>query len=162
MKKQFRRLNQKTYISRPIYSRRENIKFMNIEEGSQDQSEDTEEILRGFLERELGFVDAQNVEIRRVHRTGQNKDGKPRPSLARFLRYKDVQKILSLGLRLKGAKEFQMFRDLATEIGKSRKTQMETFKIAKRRGIPAAFSQTQPYKMYIKGSLWPVGKELAS
>ena len=134
---------------------------MNIEEGSQDQSEDTEEILRGFLERELGFVDAQNVEIRRVHRTGQNKDGKPRPILARFLRYKDVQKILSLGLRLKGA-EFQMFRDLPTEIGKSRKTQMETFKIAKRRGIPAAFSQTRPYKMYIKGSLWPVGKELAS
>ena len=97
MKKQFRRLNQKTYISRPIYSRRENIKFMNIEEGSQDQYEDTEEILRGFLERELGFVDAQNMEIRRVHRTGQNKDGKPRPILARFLRYKDVQKNTLLG-----------------------------------------------------------------
>ena len=45
------------------YSPRENMKFMNIEEGPQDQPEDTKEILRGFLERELGYVDAQNVEF---------------------------------------------------------------------------------------------------
>jgi len=141
------------------YSRRENVKFMNIEERSQDEAEDTEEILRGFLQRELGFVDAQSVEFQRVHRTGKGKDGKPRPILARFLRYKDVQKILSLGHRLKET-EFQMFRDLPTEIVKRRRAQMETFKTAKRRGIPAAFSQSQPDKLYIRGRLWPVGKEL--
>ena len=141
------------------YSRRENIKFMNIEEGPPDQPEDTEEILRDFLERELGYVDAQNVEFQRVHRTGKTKEGSPRPILARFLRYKDVQNIFSLGHRLKGSK-FQMFRDLPTEIVKRRKVQMETFKTAKRRGIPAAFSQAQPDKLYIRGRLWPVGKEL--
>ena len=69
------------------YSRRENIKFMNIEEGPPDQSEDTEEILRGFLEREVGYVDAQNVEFQRVHRTGKTKDENPPLMLARFLRY---------------------------------------------------------------------------
>ncbi|CAH3030880.1 unnamed protein product [Porites evermanni] len=143
------------------YSRRENIKFMNIEEGPQDQPEDTEEILRDFLERELGYVDAQSVEFQRVHRTGKTKDGNPRPILARFLRYKDVQNIFSLGHRLKGSK-FQMFRDLPTEIVKRRRVQMETFKTAKRRGIPAAFSQAQPDKLYIRGRLWPVGKELPS
>lgn len=141
------------------YSRRENIKFMNIEEGPPDQPEDTEEILRDFLGRELGYVDAQNVEFQRVHRTGKTKEGSPRPILARFLRYKDVQNIFSLGHRLKGSK-FQMFRDLPTEIVKRRKVQMETFKTAKRRGIPAAFSQAQPDKLYIRGRLWPVGKEL--
>lgn len=142
------------------YSRRENIKFMNIEEGPHDQAEDIEEILRGFLERELGYVDAQNVEFQRVHRTGKTKDENPRPILARFLRQKkDVQKIFSLRHRLKGSK-FQMFRDLPTEIVKRRRVQMETFKTAKRRGIPAAFSQTQPGKWYIRGRLWPVGKEL--
>ena len=67
---------------------------------------------------------------------------KPRPILARFLRQKDV------------------FRDLPTEIVKRCRVQMETFKTAKRRGIPAAFSQTQPDKLYIRGCLWPVGKEL--
>ena len=56
---------------------------MNIEEGPQDQPEDTEEILRDFLECELGFLDAQNVEFQRVHRTGKTKDGKPHPILAR-------------------------------------------------------------------------------
>ena len=76
---------------------------MNIEEGPQDQPEDTEEILR-----DLGYVDAQSVEFQRVHRTGKTKDGNPRPILARFLRYKDVQNIFSLGHRLKGSK-FQMF-----------------------------------------------------
>ena len=141
------------------YSRRENIKFMNIEEGPPDQPEDTEEILRDFLGRELGYVDAQNVEFQRVHRTGKTKEGSPRPILARFLRYKDVQNFFSLGHRLKGSK-FQMFRDLPTEIVKRRKVQMETFKTAKRRGIPAAFSQAQPDKLYIRGRLWPVGKEL--
>ncbi|CAH3168662.1 unnamed protein product [Porites lobata] len=100
------------------YSRRENIKFMNIEEGPQDQPEDTEEILRAddsFLKRERGYVDAQNVEFQRVHRTGKTKDENSRPILARFLRYKDVKKIFSLGHRLKESK-FQMFRDLPTEI----------------------------------------------
>ena len=141
------------------YSRRENIKFMNIEEGPPVQPEDTEGILRGFLERELGYVDAQNVEFQRVDRTGKTKDENPRLMLARFLRYKDVQNIFSLEHRLKGSK-FQMFRDLPTEIVKRRKVQMETFKTAKRRGIPAAFSQAQPDKLYIRGRLWPVGKEL--
>ena len=55
----------------------------------------------------------------------------------------------------------QLFNSyLPTEIVKRRKVQMETFKTAKRRGIPAAFSQAQPDKLYIRGRLWPVGKEL--
>ena len=53
-----------------------------------------------------------------------------------------------------------MFQDLPNEIVKRRRVQMETFKTAKRSGIPAAFSQAQPDKLYIRGRLWPVGKEL--
>ena len=135
------------------------MKVMNIEERPQDRPEDTDEILRGFLECELGYADAQSIEIQCVHRTGRINDEKPRPILARFLRYKDVQKIFSLGHRLKGS-QFQMFRDLPFEIVKRRKVQMETFKTAKRRGIPAAFSNSQPDKFFIRGRLWPVGKEL--
>ena len=47
------------------YSRRENIKFFNIRE---EREEDTEEILRKFMEKELGFRNAHTVEIQRVHR----------------------------------------------------------------------------------------------
>ena len=93
------------------YSRRENIKFMDIkEETTVDGKEDTEEVFRSFLERDQGYADARSVELQRVHRNGKGKDGKPRPILARFLRYKDVQAIFALGLRLKDT-EFKIFRD---------------------------------------------------
>ena len=47
------------------YSRRENIKFTNIEESTEiggRSGEDTEEVLRNFLKRDLGYRDARNVE----------------------------------------------------------------------------------------------------
>ena len=100
---------------------------MNIKDGSSDEPEDVEETLRNFLERELGFHDARTAEIQRVHRSGKSKNGKPRPILARFLRYKDVQKIFSLGHRLRET-DFQMFRDHPAEIVRRRKEQMKTFK----------------------------------
>ena len=34
----------------------------------------------------------------------------------------------------------------------------ETFKTARRNNIPAAFSKSQPDKLYIRGRLWPIGK----
>ena len=141
------------------YSRRENIKFMNIAVDSTEEREDAEETLRSFLERDLGFLDARTVEIQRVHCSGKGKDGGPRPILARFLRYKDVQNIFSLGHRLKDT-DYQMFRDYPVEIVKRHKEQMKTFKEARKNGIPETFSQSQPDKLYIRGRLWPVGREL--
>ena len=79
------------------YSRRENLKFMNITEDTSQENgrEDTEEVLRSFMERELGYMNARNVEIQRVHRIGKITSNKTRPILARFLRYKDCQEIFS-------------------------------------------------------------------
>ena len=56
------------------YSRRENIKFENInefEEGS--DKENTEQVLRLFMETELGFMDANSVEIQRVTGWGKRR-----------------------------------------------------------------------------------------
>ena len=147
--------NKNLYLE--AYSRRENVKFENIPE--EDPKEDTEMVLRSFLERELGFSDAANIEIQRVHRLGKKKEEKPRPILARFLRYKDCEKLYSLGHRLRGT-DFKMYQDLPFEIVERRRTQMETFKKAKRSNIPVAFSKAQPDKLYIRGTLWPVGKPL--
>ena len=55
------------------YSRRENIKFMNIAVDSTEERKDAEESLRSFLERDLGLLDARTVEIQRVHRSGKGK-----------------------------------------------------------------------------------------
>ena len=138
------------------YSRRENIKFFNISENS---DEDTEETLRNFMERELGFRNARSVEIQRVHRLNRRNDTDPRPIIARFLRYKDVEEIFALGRHLEGT-NFQMFRDLPREIIKRRKDQMAVLKKARRNGMRASFSRSQPDKLYINGDFWPVGKAL--
>ena len=111
------------------------------------------------MEQELGFADARNVDIQRVHRTGKGKNGGPRPILARFLRYKVCEQILARGRRLQGT-NYQMFKDLPTEIIERRRPQMETMKLARRNGMTASFSTAQPEKLYINGVFWPVGKEL--
>ena len=120
------------------YYRRENVNFMNIAVDSTEEREDVEETLRSFLGRDLGLLDARTVEIQRVHRSGKGKDGGPRPILARFLRYKDVQKIFSLGHRLKDT-DYQMFRDYPAEIVKRRKEQMKTFKEARKKWNSGSF-----------------------
>lgn len=140
------------------YSRRKNIKFENIiefEEGS--DKENNEHVLRLFIETELGFIDASSVEIQRVHRLGKRKENESRPILARFLRYKDCEKILSLGRRLKDS-NYKMYQDLPYEIVQRRKRLMATFKKAKANKIPAAFSKAQPDKLFVRGKLWPEGK----
>ena len=141
------------------YSRRETIKFANIPE--EDEREDTEEIIRGFLERELGFMDARTVEMQRVHRVGKNtnESRKARAILAKFLRAKDCDKILSLGFRLRDTNS-QMYRDLPREIVTRKKAQMGTLKKARQHKVHAVFSKAEPDKLYIGGKFWPVGKPL--
>lgn len=69
-------------------SRRENIKFSKITEFTpgDPRGEDTEEVLRIFLEKEMGYADSRTVEILRIYRLGKKRDtAEPRPILARFL-----------------------------------------------------------------------------
>ncbi|XP_068729122.1 tropomyosin-2-like [Montipora capricornis] len=137
------------------YSRRENIIFENILQVT--DKEDTESVVRIFLETELGYKDANTVEIQRVHRLGKKRDKeKPRQIIARFLRYKDCEEIFSVGFRLRRS-TFKMYQDLPYEIVARRRKQMNTFKEARKNNIPASFSRAQPDKLFIKGKLWPVG-----
>ena len=134
------------------------MKFKNIPENVESR-EDTELVLRSILERELSFVDAASVEIQRVHRLGRKKEGKSRPTLARFLRFKDCQSMLQLGPRLRET-SYRMYQDLLFEIVERRRAQMDAFKEARRNNIPASFSKAQPDKLFIRGKFWPFGKEL--
>ena len=147
--------NKNLYLE--AYSRRENIIFENITQ--ETDKEDTESVLRNFLNVDLGYKDAFSVEIQRVHRLGKRKEDKPRQIIARFLRYKNCEEILSLGSRLRGS-PYKMYQDLPYEIVTRRRKQMDTFKEARKNNIPASFSKAQPDKLFIKGKLWPVGKPL--
>lgn len=109
-------LHMKHLYLESSYSRRENLKFFgipekeaNIEEGG--EAFDTRAVLNQFLEAVLGFQDPRiNIEIQRVHRVGKSNNGKPRPILARFLRFKDRERILRQGFKLKGTK-YMMLQD---------------------------------------------------
>ena len=126
------------------YSRRENIKFFSIPE---EDEEDTEETLRNFMEDDLGYRNARTVEIQRVHLLPRRRsDSGPRPIIARFLRYKDVEDVFSLGRHLERT-EYQMFQDVPQEIIKRRRKQMPTFKEAQRNGMRVSFSKSQPDKL---------------
>ena len=140
------------------YSRRENLKFENIPEDDAGR-EDTELVLRSFLEREFGYKDAASVEIQRVHRLGKKKEGKPRPILAKFLRFKDCQSMLTLGPRLRET-NYKMYQDLPFQIVERRRAQIDIFKKARRNNILASFNKAQPDKLFIRGKFWPLGKEL--
>ena len=82
------------------YSRRENLKFFGIPENEASASEGkdavgTIDVLCEFLYDVLGFGDPKrNMEFQRVHRIGKSVRGKPRPILARFLRYQDRESAL--------------------------------------------------------------------
>ena len=128
---------------------------MNIPE---EVGEDTEDILQEFMEQELGYHDARSVEIQRVHRInrGRNVLGQ-RLIIARFLRYKNVEEIFPLGRRLEGS-GYHMCHDLPQEIIKCRREQMPTLKKARRNGLKASFSRSQPDNLFIDGKFWPQGK----
>ena len=54
------------------YFRRESIKFGNFNEFEQgSDKENTEHVLRLFMETELGFMEASSVEIQRAHQLGK-------------------------------------------------------------------------------------------
>lgn len=58
-----------------------------------DRDKDTsEDFLRTFLKRNLGYLDARIVEIQHLHRIDECKDGKPWQILPRLLSSKIVNK----------------------------------------------------------------------
>ena len=115
-------------------------------------------IFQRTTERDLGYVDAASVELQRVHRLGKKKDGKPRPILAMFLRFKDCRSMLALGPRLRET-NFKMYQDLPFEIVERWRAQIDTFKKARRNDIPALFSKAQPDKLFFRDTFWRLGKE---
>ena len=73
------------------YTRRENLRFNNIEE---KEYEDCKAVVYNILEKELG-VDTTKIRFHAVHRVGKKKHGRRRPIIARFVCRKDRDKVWS-------------------------------------------------------------------
>jgi len=79
------------------YTRRENLRFNNIEERDH---EDCKAVIYKVLEKELG-VDTTKIRFHAVHRVGEKTHGRRRPIIARFVCREDRDKVWSVRGKLK-------------------------------------------------------------
>ena len=154
------------------YSRRETVKFFGIDEvvpASEvvSQPEDTRASLSfKFLENKFRIENPRGrIEFQRVHRLGKpnNSSDKPRPIIARFLRYSDKEMVMDQArkeLKRQEDKQFSVFDDIPKELYEIRKSQMKKFKEAGGKGCTVYFSKAQPDKLFVNGKFIPANAPL--
>ena len=146
------------------YSRRENVKFFGIDEvvlASEVDSptEDTRDLVFKFLGNKLRIENPRGrIEFQRVHRLGKpnNSSDKPRPIIARFLRYSDKEMVMDQArkeLKRQEDKQFSVFNDIPKKLYEIRKSQMKKFKEARGKGCTVYFSKTQPDNFFVNGKV---------
>ena len=79
------------------YTRRENLRFNNIEE---KEHEDCRAVVYNILEKELG-VDTTKIRFHAVHRVGKKIRGRRRPIIVRFVCREDRDKVWSVRGKVK-------------------------------------------------------------
>ena len=128
-----------------VYSRRENLRFYGIPETG--EQENTEAVLKVFLEKELNVENPQHIEFQRVHRVGKKDRNtrKPRAIIARCLHFKDREELFS------HRRNFGIGPDLPNQVIDMRRKLIPKMVQARREGKIAAFSRTEPYKLFIEG-----------
>ncbi|XP_068749331.1 uncharacterized protein [Montipora capricornis] len=67
------------------YTRRENLRFNNIEE---IEGEDCKSVIHDIIKNDLG-IDSKNIKFHAVHRVGKNVEGRHQPIIARFISRED-------------------------------------------------------------------------
>ena len=82
--------------------------------------------------------------------------GKTRPTIARFLRYPDRERVLRASFGLSRELEIRVVEDFPKEIIEQRRKQMPKLKEAKKKGLKVAFSKTEPDKLFINGKFVPM------
>ena len=153
------------------YSRRENVKFFGIDEvvpasAVDSPPEDTRDLVFKFLENKLRIENPRGrIEFQRVHRLGKpnNSSDKPRPIIARFLRYSDKEMVMDQArkeLKRQEDKQFSVFNDIPKELYEIRKSQMKKFKEARGKGRTVYFSKAQPDKLFVNGKFIPANAPL--
>ena len=84
-------------------------------------------------------------------RTGE----KPRPIIAKFLRYSDREEVLLRAKTSLKGKDYGVFEEMPKELYQLRKAQLKKFQNAKHQGSTAYFSRKYPDKLFIGGNYVP-------
>ena len=120
------------------YTRRENLRFNNIEE---TEGEDCKTLVTSIIQNELG-VDVSHIRFHAVHRVGKKLEGKNRPIIARFVSREDRDMVWSKRGKMKHSTNFNdayITEDYARAIQIERKVlKKATMKAREERGIENA------------------------
>ena len=110
-----------------------------------------------FLEEKLRIEPPrEKIELQRIHRLSRPNSLKPRPMIARFLRYSDRELVRHAWTVLvnisKAIKIFMSWRTYRkTYTSSVLKLQMKKIKEAREKGYKAYFSKANPDKLFVKG-----------
>ena len=121
------------------YSRRENLRFMNIPES---RSENCQDIIYDVIENAFK-INVEEIRFHAVHRDGKlqnNGASPPRPIIARFAVRKNRDAVFNVKNRLKSSARYgeaYITQDFAREIQKERKTLVQSMFAAKKAGRDA-------------------------
>lgn len=115
-------------------SRRNNLVFDGIEESPDEGWAESEEKVKALLVAKLQLPG--DIELERAHRMAGRKDfttGRPRPIMAKFLRFKDRSAVLERARKLKGTNIF-INEDFTEAVRQKRRDLMPALKAARDRG----------------------------
>lgn len=122
------------------YSRRNNVNITGMEErpGGETWEQTAEQVMKLFDKK----MHLQNLSLERAHRVGQRMDQRPRPVVARFLRYSDRDLVMRNATKLRGTKIY-INDDLCPASQDKRRQQLPLLQRARSEGKIAYFRHTK-------------------
>ena len=159
MKNQLRN-EQEKIIALESYSRRDNLRFMNIPEQRDENC--VGDTVYDIIENELN-IGTGEIQFHAVHRVGKPRstvdasDTSPRPIIARFLCRKDRDTVFRTKGKLKKSVRFKdayITQDYARAVQLERKTLIKTIYQAREKGLQAKVADR---KLIIDNIVYHVG-----
>ena len=129
---------QENLVALENYTRRENLRFMNIPES---RGENCQDIIYDVLENDLK-INVDDIRFHAVHRVGKPQNNgatpaRPRPIIARFVVREDRDAVFNVKNRLKSSSRHSkayITQDFAREIQKERKVLIQSMFAAREAG----------------------------
>ncbi|CAC5360264.1 unnamed protein product [Mytilus coruscus] len=111
------------FLKLQSHSMKYNLIFGGIPQTDDDDHEDTEAVIKNFIEKELEIPSAELIQFQNVHRLRKRRDGKPRNIIARFTNFRDHERVRkSVPNKLKSKPQFSVNQQYPTEISNRRKS----------------------------------------
>lgn len=147
VKSEFENLNER-HLDLQTRSMRGNLIFEGIIE---TQEENTEDVLKEFLKSEINIT--EEPQFQRVHRIGRNVQERHRPIMAKFVLFKEREKVRKAAPSIPDGKPFGIDEQFPKEINDRRKLLYPHYKQAKRFGKIAVMIAD---KLFVNGTQIPL------